>query len=74
MHDHLLNFLRSITACNDRRMIVPAFSTSFFVSPLVMQILIAGVGCHGCSRELAPIVRGMARTFVIMTSFFRACF
>jgi hypothetical protein len=68
---HLLNFLRSMTTCNDRRMWVPALSTSFFVNPLVMQIFRAGRGCHGCSRELAPIVSGIARTFVIKTSFFK---
>lgn len=70
---HLLNFLRSMTVCNDRRILVPALSTSFLVKPLVMQTFSAGCGCHGWSRELAPIVRGMARIFVIITSFFKAC-
>jgi hypothetical protein len=57
-----------VTACLT---IVPAFSVSFFVSPLVTHTLSAGWGCHPASRGLMPRPRGKALRRVIKTLFAR---
>lgn len=52
-------------------MIVPAFSVSFFVSPLVTQTFKQGWGCHPASRGLTPRPRGKALRRVTKTPFAR---
>jgi hypothetical protein len=59
-----------VIAC---RMVIPAFSVSFFVRPLVTQTLRAGVGCHPASRGLTPSPSGKALSLVIKTPFARHC-
>ena len=54
-------------------MIVPAFSVSFFVKPLVTHTLSAGVGCHPASRGLRPKPRGKDLSRVMSTLFARHC-
>jgi hypothetical protein len=67
---YLLFEMILVIAC---RMVVPAFSVSFFVRPLVTQTLRAGVGCHPASRGLTPRPSGKALSLVIKTPFARHC-
>lgn len=59
-----------VTAC---LMMTPAFSVSFLVSPLVMQTLRAGIGCHPASLGLTPSPSGKAFSLVMRTPFARHC-
>jgi hypothetical protein len=67
---YLLFEMTLVIAC---RMVIPAFSVSFFVRPLVTQTLRAGVGCHPASRGLTPRPSGKALSLVIKTPFARHC-
>lgn len=57
-----------VMAC---RIIVPAFSVSFFVSPLVTQTLSEGLGCHPASLGLIPRPIGKDWSLVMRTPFAR---
>ena len=59
-----------VMAC---RIMTPAFSVSFFVSPLVTQTLRAGTGCQPASLGLTPRPRGKALSRVMRTPFARHC-
>lgn len=50
----LIYFLFFTTLVMAWRMVMPAFSVSFFVKPDVTQTLMAGVGCQPSSRGLVP--------------------
>ena len=54
-------------------MMVPAFSVSFFVRPLVTHTLSAGVGCQPASRGFSPRPRGKDLSRVMRTPFARHC-
>lgn len=68
---HLRLFMTVVMAC---RMVMPAFSVSFFDSPLVTHTFSAGGGCHSfdSSRGLAPRAMGMAFSRVMSTPLRRA--
>jgi hypothetical protein len=51
--------------------VVPAFSVSFFVNPLVIHTFSDGSGCQPASRGLTPRPRGKALRRVMSTPFAR---
>ena len=53
--------------------IVPAFSVSFFVRPLVTHTFSAGVGCQPASRGFSPRPSGKDLSRVMRTPFARHC-
>jgi hypothetical protein len=70
---HAHYFLREtifVIAC---LIVVPAFSVSFFVNPLVTHTFSAGCGCQPASRGFMPRPRGKALRRVISTPLARHC-
>lgn len=67
---HFLPFITVVIAC---RMIMPAFSVSFFDSPLVIHTFSAGRACHSFSKSLGdtPSATGIALRRVMRTPLLR---